>query len=157
MRKITARGLLRVLFAAYCGVMLWLLFGRSSHDSGYGYWHSLLSNINLVPFQTTADLVRNLICPPTPGLFTYAWVNLFGNVVVFIPLGIYLPMLWPKLQQWKQFFCVSSGIILAIELLQLFTLRGILDVDDYILNILGLFMGFLFFHLCTRRRSDELI
>ena len=87
------RPLAQILFLLYSGAILWLLFGRDIHDSGSGYLHSLFANINLIPFLTTADLIRNLITPPSPGLFTYAWINLFGNVAVFIPLGVFLPLI----------------------------------------------------------------
>lgn len=144
------RPLAQILFLLYSGAMLWLLFGRDIHDSGSGYLHSLSANINLIPFLTMADLIRNLITPPSPGLFTYAWINLFGNVVVFIPLGIFLPLIWIKTRNFGRFFLVSSGIIAVIELLQLFTLRGVLDVDDYLLNVVGLIVGFFVYRLSSR-------
>ena len=144
------RPLAQILFLLYSGAMLWLLFGREIHDSGSGYLHSLSANINLIPFLTTADLIRNLITPPSPGLFTYAWINLFGNVAVFIPLGVFLPLIWIKTKNFGRFFLVSSGIIAVIELLQLFTLRGVLDVDDYLLNMVGLIVGFFVYRLSSR-------
>ena len=144
------RPLAQILFLLYSGAILWRLVGRDIHDSGSGYLHSLSANINLIPFLTTADLIRNLITPPSPGLFTYAWINLFGNVAVFIPLGVFLPLIWIKTKNFGRFFLVSSGIIAVIELLQLFTLRGVLDVDDYLLNMVGLIVGFFVYRLSSR-------
>ena len=144
------RPLAQILFLLYSGAILWRLVGRDIHDSGSGYLHSLSANINLIPFLTTADLIRDLITPPSPGLFTYAWINLFGNVAVFIPLGVFLPLIWIKTKNFGRFFLVSSGIIAVIELLQLFTLRGVLDVDDYLLNMVGLIVGFFVYRLSSR-------
>lgn len=144
------RDLIWSMFIVYCGVMLWLLFGRSIHASGDDYAGSLLVNINRIPFHTVLDQLQNLLNSPSPGLFTHAWINLGGNVAVFIPLGIFLPLIWPKLRRLGRFFLVSSGIICIVELLQWITLRGILDVDDYILNMLGLFGGYVLFRLSAR-------
>ena len=144
------RYLIWSMFIVYCGVMLWLLFGRSIHASGDDYAGSLIANINRIPFHTVLDQLQNLLNPPSSGLFTHAWINLGGNVAVFIPLGIFLPLIWPKFRRWGRFFLVSSGIICIVELLQWITLRGILDVDDYILNMLGLFGGYVLFRLSAR-------
>ncbi|MBQ1976583.1 MAG: VanZ family protein [Clostridia bacterium] len=143
------------MFIVYCGVMLWLLFGRSIHASGDDYVGSLIANINRIPFHTVLDQLQNLLNPPSPGLFTHAWINLGGNVAVFIPLGIFLPLIWPKFRRLGRFFLVSSGIILTVEFLQWITLRGILDVDDYILNMLGLFGGYVLFRLSARLMKKE--
>ena len=149
------RYLIWSMFIVYCGVMLWLLFGRSIHASGDDYAGSLIANINRIPFHTVVDQLQNLLNPPSPGLFTHAWINLGGNVAVFIPLGIFLPWIWPKFRRWGRFFLVSSGIILTVEFLQWITLRGILDVDDYILNMLGLFGGYVLFRLSARLMKKE--
>lgn len=149
------RYLIWSMFIVYCGVMLWLLFGRSIHASGDDYAGSLIANINRIPFHTVLDQLQNLLNPPSPGLFTHAWINLGGNVAVFIPLGIFLPWIWPKYRRWGRFFLVSSGIILTVEFLQWITLRGILDVDDYILNMLGLFGGYVLFRLSARLMKKE--
>ena len=149
------RYLIWSLFIVYCGFMLWLLFGRSIHASGDDYAGSLIANINRIPFHTVLDQLQNLLNPPSPGLFTHAWINLGGNVAVFIPLGIFLPLIWPKLRRLGRFFLVSSGIILTVEFLQWITLRGILDVDDYILNMLGLFGGYVLFRLSARLMKKE--
>ena len=143
------RRLIWLLFAAYCGIMLWLLFGRGTHNAGYDYADSLIHNVNLLPFHTVSDQLRNLLKPLSPGLFTHAWINLGGNVAVFIPLGIFLPLIWASLRRFGRFFLASSGIICTVEALQWITLRGILDVDDYILNILGLLVGYILFRLCS--------
>ena len=151
----TKRCLTRTLFLLYSVTMLWLLFGRGIHDSGSGYLHSLSANINLIPFLTTADLIKNLVNPPSPGLFTHAWINLFGNVAVFIPLGVFLPLIWEKARKLGRFLLISSGIIVVVELLQLFTLRGIMDVDDYLLNMVGLIVGFFVYRLSSRIARAE--
>lgn len=68
------------------------------------------------------------------------FLNLFGNIALFVPLGIIL----------KQFSLkplilgvLSLGLIITIELLQYITQKGIFDVLDIVLNILGITIGYM--------------
>jgi glycopeptide antibiotics resistance protein len=44
---------------------------------------------------------------------------------------------------------VSVVIICAIELLQLFTLTGVCDVDDLILNMTGVLIGYIAYRIVS--------
>lgn len=44
-----------------------------------------------------------------------------------------------------------GGIIVAVELLQLFTLLGSCDIDDLILNMIGAFLGYGLFRMVQKR------
>lgn len=69
-------------------------------------------------------------------------INLLGNVLMFVPLGLFLPRLWPRLHAFRHFLMSVVAVILIIELLQLFTLLGSCDIDDLILNVLGAVIGY---------------
>lgn len=88
---------------------------------------------------------------PTPsGHFRReAFINLSANIFAFIPMGFFLPVLWAKMRKFA--YCVFTGtcIILSVEILQLFSLLGSFDIDDYILNILGVGLGFLLYLICN--------
>lgn len=73
--------------------------------------------------------------------------NLIGNVVAFIPMGYMLPRIFKASKHLL--VCMLQGFlfILGIELFQLFSAFGIFDVDDILLNCLGVFLGFLFFKI----------
>lgn len=75
--------------------------------------------------------------------------NLIGNVLAFIPLGYMLPRLSRRFE--NLFFCLGMGliIVLAIELFQLYTNFGCFDVDDILLNGLGILIGYLFFKMLS--------
>ena len=129
-------------FILYSVVMLWLLFGRNRFDIGQGYWEQVKMNCNLVPFHTIWQYLYLLVRRTNPYLIPHAFINLFGNVAVFIPLGFFLPCLWKRVRSLGSFLLCTAAIIVAVELIQLFTLQGSCDIDDFILNELGLFMGF---------------
>ena len=129
------------LFAAYCALMLWLLFDRPGYIDGIPYWDQLLPNLNLMPFRTLR-LFFGLLRDHRPYLVRAALINLLGNVVMFVPLGLFLPLIFTRLRKlWRTLFTVTL-LIAVVEIAQLFTLLGSCDVDDLILNLLGAALGY---------------
>lgn len=129
-------------FLLYVLVMVRLLFGRHTYDMFGSYWDTLKSNTNLIPFYTIKNYLWLLKHTASEYLLQHAYVNLLGNVFLFVPLGIFLPLLFSKLRAFKHYFPFLCLTILLIELIQLFTLRGSCDVDDFILNCVGGAMGY---------------
>lgn len=153
-QKNTRHPLPACLFLCYCGLMLYLLFvrGRTVPETGF-YWQQVASNCNFVPWHTVGNYWDVLMRPQYyiakwADVEVYrdrAWiaaVNILGNIGMFLPLGAFLPVLWPRLQSaWKTCGIGLISIVL-VEICQLFTLRGRCDVDDVLLNMLGIAMGY---------------
>ena len=138
--------LLYFLFFAYVAVMLWLLFGRSNrYVAGVDYMQQLQNNMSLKPFFTINNYLYVVTHQDHGDLYRHCMINLLGNVVLFIPAGILLPMLWKRLKNFFLFFLVCFLAIAAVEVLQLVTLLGSCDVDDLILNLLGMIIGYLLY------------
>lgn len=140
-------------FAAilYAIVMLWLLFGRSQFDIGLGYWEQVKMNINLVPFKTIWQYLYLLIKQTNRYLLPHAFINLFGNIAAFVPLGFLLPCLWKKVESFGRFLLCTVSCVVSVELIQLFTLRGSCDIDDLILNVIGALIGFIILRSIQKR------
>ncbi len=144
--KRTKKILIYTVFAAYTLVMLWLLFGQrlQVYISGTwteNYWEDFLQKINLIPFHTIAefwDALQN-------GSRSHAFINLAGNVVLFVPLGFLLPRVFPKAKTFGGCMLLVFLIMLCVEILQLVTLLGSFDVDDLILNIIGAAVGYVLY------------
>ena len=131
--------LLRLGFLLYAGAMLWLLFGQRL-GSGI-YEQQLASSINLTPLATI-EMYLQMLHSSSAYLVRHAFINLVGNVVMFIPLGFFQPYLARTLRAfWKTLFCTFCLIIL-IEAVQYFTLLGTCDIDDLILNLAGAAAGY---------------
>ena len=145
MKKRSAqRPFLKFLFILYCGVMLWLLFGRSiGWDSSISYEEMLLRNINTTPLYTIKNYLRVIVDRTNDSVFVHCLINLLGNIFLFIPIGFLIPKLWRKLRNFFKFFFICLLLILAVELIQLFALLGCCDVDDVILNMTGLTAGYI--------------
>lgn len=95
---------------------------------------------NLVPFQTISiyfnalfDGSMNIDIPIK---------NLFGNLLMFLPMGIYLPYFLRKLNKLGTFTISIVILLLSIEVIQLVTRLGSFDIDDLILNMVGALIGF---------------
>lgn len=146
--------LLRLGLVIYGILMLWLLFGqRIGNQSDLPYWDALLGNLNLQPTHTIQRYIRLLQGDYSGYLKQHAFINLFGNIVMFVPLGILLPGIWKGMRRFLPFLFCGIGIIVSIELIQLFTLLGSCDVDDLLLNIVGISIGFMMRKLLFERKK----
>ena len=69
--------------------------------------------------------------------------EMFGNVLLFAPIGFLLPLLFPAMRRWWRVLAVGVGVSLTIELCQ-FAWPGVrkVDVNDVLLNALGALLGF---------------
>lgn len=138
----TGKALLICVFIFYALAMIWLLFIRNRSYAGGNYWQQIGMHMSLVPFHTIRKYLMVLIQNPNLYEEFDAFANLVSNVAFFVPLGFLLPCLWKKLETFKWFLLYIVALVLAIELIQLFTLRGICDIDDFILNVFGACVGF---------------
>ena len=88
--------------------------------------------VNLVPFVNLFDYdsIRDLL------------LNVIGNATMFIPSGIVLPIIYRRLDTFWKVFAAGAGISLCIEIIQLpFSVRAT-DIDDLILNTIGVIVGY---------------
>ena len=124
-------------FFCYCALMLWLLFGQRIGQAARG-------GVNLVPFYTIKNYCYVIRHPYSDSILRHVIINLVGNVVMFVPLGFFLPKLWRGQRRFFKFLLTVILVIAAIEAVQLCTMLGSLDVDDLILNTAGGVIGYIF-------------
>ena len=95
---------------------------------------------NFVPFKTILWylLGRN-------GLLI-GGINIVGNIVLLVPVGLLLPFVIRDLT-WKKSLAIATASGLALEILQAAFRVGIFDIDDVILNGLGVMIGYWVFAL----------
>ena len=141
------------LFCLYAAVMLWLLFDRDNSGSGLPYWDQVLNNLNLRPFRTISNYLdvltrRDYYLEKWGFASIYAYqarhaaINLAGNVVMFVPLGFLLPKVSARQRKLWRTMLTTALLVMLVEMVQLFSLRGSCDVDDVILNVLGAVIGY---------------
>lgn len=140
---------IHLAFALYCAVMVWLLFGQRVGAELSGADH------NFVPFRTITHFIAVAGHADSAYLVRFASINLAGNVAMFIPLGIFLPCLWPELRTFWRFLLAAGLCVAAIEAVQLLSGLGVCDIDDWILNMLGAGLGFALFRLMPTKQTRE--
>ena len=68
--------------------------------------------------------------------------NLLGNLLPFIPFGFLLPIAYPRIKAFFKVFLVGMFAVLFIEIFQYMTRLGSFDIDDIILNMVGVLSGY---------------
>ena len=116
------------LIILYSVALVILLFFRPNHQSS--------NSINLVPFSTVTFYLSGKVN------WLIAFYNLAANIGLFLPYGLFLR--FKRFSQGKALF-IAFLMIACIEVLQYLTQRGSLDIDDLILNVLGVYLGFVLF------------
>lgn len=131
------------MFGIYCIAMFFLLFVRRKFDIGRSYREEVKMSINLIPFRSIYENLLYIINGTNGFMIRHSAVNLLGNAVMFMPCGFFIPRLFERFRRFGKFICLSLGILLSVEIIQVLTLRGSFDIDDIILNISGAVIGFL--------------
>ena len=108
--------------------------------------HRLMTGegINLVPFHTIRNYYRAF--GVKGDLFG---INIIGNILMFVPWGFGLLLLWKKNRKLWRLVVLSALLPILIETSQLFIGRHV-DVDDFILNFTGGILGGFLFWLLAR-------
>ena len=127
-----------VLAIAYIVVLYYLLFAAESLGRG----GATGGDYNLVPFREIHRYIHHI---DSLGIFAVA-ANLLGNVLLFVPLGYFLPSFFARERLRPHFTIpICMCISIAVEISQFMTHTGSLDVDDVILNTLGGIIGYLIY------------
>jgi glycopeptide antibiotics resistance protein len=78
--------------------------------------------------------------------------NAKGNVMLFFPLGILLPLVWRRLRFWRG-IQIAVAVSISIEIVQYLTRawsNRAVDVNDVILNVVGASLGLVLVSLLLR-------
>ncbi|MGR3742206.1 VanZ family protein [Companilactobacillus sp. DQM5] len=99
-----------------------------------------LSSINFVPLVQTFKLASGA------SIIDFLY-NFYGNILWFIPLGIFVPSLRKKNTSLLQMTLIGATLSVTIEALQFLLMSGISDIDDVIFNVLGVIIGYCLYQI----------
>jgi glycopeptide antibiotics resistance protein len=112
----------------------------------------VLAKLTLVPSPASVSLVHPNF---TPGASIRAYVDqpavrdtvkqIGGNVVLGVPFGFLLPVVFPKTRGLVRVVAVTAFVMLCVETAQGTMVEGrAFDIDDVILNTFGALLGYVF-------------
>ena len=95
------------------------------------------TRLNFIPFKIIYDTIIQL----NSGNIYYLLISFLGNIIMFMPIGFFIKKIYNL--DTKKIVKIGFLISLSIEIIQIFTGRQT-DIDDLILNTLGVYLGTLF-------------
>lgn len=96
-------------------------------------------SLNLVPFVTFCNFYQ---IAKVQGAYLWAFSNIFGNILIFIPLGYCSALLIKRLRSFKRILIFTGIISIFIEAIQYIFCLGATDIDDLICNLMGGLLGY---------------
>ena len=77
------------------------------------------------------------------------------NVVLFVPFGFFLPLLYKKYHHIKTVVLTGFLFSLSVEIVQMFG-WGSTDINDLITNTVGVCLGYLVYYLLSKVLPNNL-
>ncbi len=140
--------LLYGIFSCYIILLIKILL--LSRVSSFESINLFDSPINLIPFHSIlASISKN-----HDSLRSFAMGNVIGNILIFIPMGIYMSLF----KRDKRYLGNLINIVLIsmiVESIQWVLGIGVLDIDDVILNSFGGWLGILIYKTLCLILHDE--
>ena len=78
-------------------------------------------------------------------------LNLVGNYLMFLPIGIVWPSVFKRLNTPLKVILSGIGFSLLIEILQLPFYSRVTDIDDFVLNSAGYITGYVIYLIFRKR------
>lgn len=147
--------LCKVLFAGYLFLLIRLTLFRTTvtlfqvtYYAQNGYitsFRTALAQARFIPFYSVYYYLISRQEPLDVGL-----INIFGNILLFVPFGFFLPLVSSGMQRFKKVLLVTLFTSLGLELTQLVLAIGMFDIDDTLLNTIGGALGYACFSLLQK-------
>ena len=126
-----------LVFSLYVIGVFYFTGAGTLYDSLMYKLETRQEQVNLIPFSHDIDIMGYLL-----------------NIVLFIPLGLLVPIIWKKMNNLTHIIGIGLFFTILIEISQLLNNRAT-DIDDIILNLLGAVIGFGLFKLWDRHTASK--
>lgn len=122
--------------------------------------NEIIRNYNLIPFKTIVQFIFG-----SSDIYSgKAWmlnriVNMIGNIILFFPIGLFLPLVNERFKKLNNICFFGMAIISLVEVIQYLTGRSA-DIDDLLLNMAGLIAGYFslkIFSSITKKKIQDMV
>ncbi|MBQ7944226.1 MAG: VanZ family protein [Lachnospiraceae bacterium] len=113
-------------------------------ENGFAIAQNGIHETNLIPFRVFVETYNEVF---VNGHVTYFLINILGNIILFMPFGLVIPLLWKV--SCKRTLVIGFCTSLFIEVSQMF-LKRVTDIDDLMLNTMGVLLGVMVYSLLKR-------
>ncbi|WP_068784088.1 VanZ family protein [Paenibacillus phocaensis] len=152
---------IRLLFVIYLGLLVKIILFKFHTIEPGVLWRQLQFSLdsprrvygrlqagNLVPFK---EITRSL-----EAMTPHDLVNVFGNILLFIPFGMLLGIMFrQKGTRGIETILYAFGFSLSLECAQLLFAIGQFDVDDLLLNTGGALLGYFMYAMVSAVRGSQ--
>ena len=114
----------------------------------FGYYLFGLLTVTGIGFTSTMNFHPNISWTPFIGMITGP-IDTILNVILFVPLGFFLPLLYKKYHNIKAIALTGLLLSLAVEFVQMFD-WGSSDINDLMTNTAGACVGFWIYFLLSK-------
>ncbi|MCC0685378.1 VanZ family protein [Clostridioides sp. ZZV15-6383] len=122
-----------IIFLIYILMTIRIILFKDS--AIYSIFKGIFRSVNLIPFYTICQFITDSNID-----FMRATVNIVRNIGIFIPMGIFFPIIFKNLN--KKAIVISIILVsLGFESIQYILALGSSNIDDIILNSLGGIIG----------------
>lgn len=115
---------------------------------------SRIRSINLIPLRTVRDFFK---IANEQGAYLWAFSNIFGNILITVPMGYCMMLLFPKVDTVKKAVLITFTYSLIIESSQYLFHMGAADIDDILCNIIGGLFGCVVYILIKKFLKEKQI
>ena len=147
--------LIEIVAAAVFIIPIWCIYNKLCFHSWkrtiiymvFGFYFTAV--LALVGFPNIASLKIDFAVNVIPFLDMVSdFINACLNILLFVPFGFFLPILWDKFRNIKNIALMGFIVTSLIEILQIFTFRTS-DINDIITNTVGTIIGYFIVHRIT--------
>ncbi|MCK0471899.1 VanZ family protein [Halalkalibacter sp. APA_J-10(15)] len=134
-----------IISLLYITLLAWN-YGASLGPAGPGG-----RNYNIIPFRSIYRI----------GLFSPSMIDpiriLIGNIVLFLPFGFLVPALFSRLRKIIIVMVLGCLTSISIEVSQFVFTHRVANIDDVILNTLGVLIGYVAFSILYSLRKRIIV